>query len=279
MELINKIRKKFKIREDRLKNRSAFAVGTGRCGTKFVAELMEHENAVSSIHERNPLNETFHRYHKWYNLPVDHEGFLHVKEAEIIADLNRADFSFESSAFVSLSIQELHERFQSKFLLLVRSPDKVVNSYVRKGYYLNKTVRANPDLALGYQDCAEFHHFLGRVVPTGEDFSQWNELTRVGKIAWFWNAINEAVLLQFEDIPQTHKMIVKLEDLDFRQYQEITRFVGFNSELKQELFESVVQKKPNALSGVPSKDDWTSQEYDQFCEKVAPMANKFGYEV
>lgn len=53
-----------------------FAIGTGRCGTNFLAKLIELEPYVKSTHERNALNETFHRYCKWYNSLVDHEVFL-----------------------------------------------------------------------------------------------------------------------------------------------------------------------------------------------------------
>ena len=57
-------------------NKVGFAIGTGRCGTLFLYQLMEKEPQVASSHERNPDNETFHRYCKCHDLPVDHEGFL-----------------------------------------------------------------------------------------------------------------------------------------------------------------------------------------------------------
>ena len=112
-----------------------FAIGTGRCGTKFLYKVLDLEPNVASVHERNPLNETFHRYCKWYDIPVDHEGFLHTKEQEIQADLDQFDCSFEASAHLSLSVEELYQRFNAKFILLVRSPHEVVNSYLRKGWY------------------------------------------------------------------------------------------------------------------------------------------------
>ena len=177
------------LQDRNFKNRIGFAIGTGRCGTKFIAQIVDRESNVSSVHERNPLNETFHRYCKWYGLTVDNEGFLQEKEREIQQDFQENFYSFEASAHLSLSIQELYDRFEAKFLLLVRSPEKVVNSYLRKGWYEKPAVRVNPNLAPGYQECEAFHHFLGRIVPSGEKFEQWNQMSRVGKLAWFWNAL------------------------------------------------------------------------------------------
>jgi hypothetical protein len=100
-------------------NNISFAIGTGRCGTRFLAEVIEKEKEFSSVHERNPLNDTFHRYCKWYSIPIDHEGYLFQKSLEIEADLNKKKFSFESSAFLSLSVIELYERFNAKFIRMV----------------------------------------------------------------------------------------------------------------------------------------------------------------
>lgn len=72
-----------------------FVIGTGRCGTVFYAKLGEMEPHVAASHERFPLNETFHRYCKWYELPVDSEGFLQAKEREIREDLAHKSFSRE----------------------------------------------------------------------------------------------------------------------------------------------------------------------------------------
>lgn len=38
-----------------IENKVSFAIGTGRCGTHFLAEVIKMEPGVSSVHERNPL--------------------------------------------------------------------------------------------------------------------------------------------------------------------------------------------------------------------------------
>lgn len=260
------------------RNQVSFAIGTGRCGTKFIAQVVNLEPSVSAVHERNALNETFHRYCKWYNLPIDHEGFLQTKAREIQQDLDNYLFSFEASAYLSLSIQELYDRFGAKFLLLVRRPDQVVNSYLHKGWYDKPAVRKNPNLPPSYQECHDFHHFLGRIMPFGEEFLQWNQMSRIGKLAWYWNTLNAKVLEQFEGIPETHYRIEKLEDLSYSRYLDIAQFLGFQPAVTQEMYEELTQRRPNAFSRVPTIATWTTSEIVEFEAEVAPMAQRFGYE-
>ncbi|MBW1802935.1 MAG: hypothetical protein JRJ85_19665 [Deltaproteobacteria bacterium] len=255
-----------------------FAVGTGRCGTMFMAGVLSLEKRVASVHERNVLNETFHRYCKWYDLPVDHEGFLYVKENEIQDDLRNVEFSFEASAQLALSIVELYERFDAKFILMVRSPERVVNSHLTKTWYENPFVQRDKSLALGYQDHPSIHHFLGRIAPRGEHFEHWNRMTRIGKLSWFWNALNERVLQQFSMLPESHWRIEKLEELSFDKYLDIASFFGYESTLTKEAYNALVRKRPNAARNVPTISTWTFREVEEFEKAVEPMAKELGYE-
>lgn len=264
--------------KSQIKNNVGFAVGTGRCGTNFLAKLLELEPYVKSTHERKALNETFHRYCKWYNLPVDHEGFLNTKKIEILEDLRQNNYSFEASAFLSVSIKELYERFGAKFILLVRSPEKVINSYLVKGWYQDQFIQKNHNLALGYQKHKSFHHFLGRPAPIGDKFIQWQTMTRVGKLSWYWNELNSRVIHLFEQIPQEHWKIQKLEEFNYQSYIEIVNFLGFQPQVTIQQFESLRSKKPNGFSEIPTIADWIDQEKIEFEKEVQSMAKYFGYE-
>lgn len=261
-----------------LNNNISFAVGTGRCGTTFLAKLMKKESEISSVHERNPLNETFHRYCKWYQLPIDHEGFLETKRREIQEDLKHFSFSFESSAYLSLSIEELYQDFNAKFILMVRSPDKVINSYIKKGWYEKPIIRSNKDLPPSFQECSQFCYFLGRIIPSGDEYLKWYNMTRVGKLAWYWNALNKSVLKQFDQIPKSHWRIQKLEDFSFHKYLELAEFIGFKSTISEAYFNHISKIRPNSFHNVPSITSWSSLEVQEFEQEVNPMANILGYE-
>lgn len=263
--------------EQNLQNKIAFAIGTGRCGTQFLAKIMSHEPTVASVHERNPLNETFHRYCKWYNLPVDDEGFLRTKELEIIEDLENKKFSFEASAFLSVSIKELYERFGAKFILLIRSPEKVVNSYLVKGWYNNQFIQSDKKLALGYQANESFHHFLGRPAPVGEKFAEWSNMTRVGKLAWYWNELNYRAINLLQEIPEDFWLVKKIEDMKYEGYQEITEFLNIDSNISLQKFQ-LLSGDRHSFSNLRTIASWNEIEIQEFESQVQPMAQYFDYE-
>lgn len=260
-------------------NRVGFAIGTGRCGTLFLHQLMEQEPAVASSHERNPDNETFHRYCKWHDLPVDHEGFLATKEKEIRADLEARAYSFEASPYLSLSVKELHERFGAKFVLLIRRPDGVVTSFAHKGFYRHPYHVRDVDLATGYQDQSpeKVHTFFARVAPRGEFFPTWNEMTQVGKVAWFWRAWNERTLELLHQLPEESYRVVRIEDLDYPKYQELARFLGFEPNVTETEFIALRASKPHAFWRKRNVDQWTPREIEEFEFQVGELAQRLGY--
>ena len=83
--------------------KTIFALGTGRCGTVFLYKVFSQEPKVASHHERHLLSDTFHRYVKWNDLPVDHAGFLAIKEEGVLNDLSNHEVSFEASAYMSFT--------------------------------------------------------------------------------------------------------------------------------------------------------------------------------
>jgi len=261
-------------------NKVGFTIGTGRCGTLFLYQLMEKESMVASCHERNPDNEAFHRYCKWNQLPIDDEGFLSAKEKEILADLETSSYSFEASPYLSLSTHELHERFGAKFVFLVRRPDRVVTSFVHKGFYRQPYNVKHAELAAGYQDQSpeKFYTFFARVSPRGDPLRTWNNMTRVGKVAWFWNAFNKRILQLLEELPEESYKLVRIEDLDYEKYREVAAFLGFDTTITQADFDTFRAGRPHAFWRKRNVDQWSEQEIGEFESQVGDLAERFGYE-
>ena len=259
----------------------AFAIGTGRCGTNFIHRVLKLEPLVTSSHERYPLNDAFQRYCKWYDLKVDSGGFLAIKEAAILEDLKKSQLSFESSHYLSFSIHELYKKFDARFILLIRQPDKVVNSFSQKGWYAN-IVRSDSSLPLGYQPGSETfpQHSFGRIVPFGTEADKWHKYTQVGKIAWYWRVVNTKIIQSFEQLPKTHWRIIKLEELSYEKYKsEVASFLGLNSSISRQKYERLVNEKPGKkLSKKRSIQDWNEQERREFESEVAELAKELGYE-
>lgn len=258
--------------------RVGFVIGTGRCGTKFFVEALRDERRVHAVHERNRDNEAFHRYCKWYGIDVDHEGFLTTKEKEIAADLERHDFSLESSAHLSFSVPELHARFGARFLLLVRAPHRVVSSYLAKGWYAHPIARGDADLPPSWQQNSHPHHFLARIMPSGSEFERWQGLSRAGKLGWFWSALNRRVLDDFGRLPEADVRVQRLEDLEHATFVAVCETLGFRTGLSPAAFVRLRKQRPNRLNPPKSVAGWTDAERREFEVEVAPLARELGYE-
>lgn len=259
--------------------RVAFCVGTGRCGTTFLAEVARREPEVASSHERLRLGATFHMFCKWHGIAIDSEGFLLDREEAIRRDLGQKRFSFEASALLSHSVEELFERFRGKFLLLVRAPDATVASFAVRGWFLKPCARQNPALPPSYREGEEPRHFLGRNIPHGAEFERWTRLSQIGKLAWFWQARNRAILEQFSRLPVTHCRIERLEDLDWKRYREIAAFFGWESRSDAGAFADLAGARLNAGPNTPRTfSDWNATEIAEFEAEVAPVAVALGYE-
>lgn len=258
--------------------RVGFCVGTGRCGTTFLSHLAGREPEVASAHERLRLGATFHMFCKWHKIAVDSEGFLLDREEAIRRDLAEHRFSFECSALLSHSLEELFERFRARFVLLVRSPHETVASFAVRGWFVKPTVRANPNLPPSYREGEEPRHFLGRNIPHGIEFERWTRLTQIGRIAWFWQARNRAILEQFRRFPASHCRIQRLEELDFPRYRELAEFMGWRSQLDAGTFTKLAEARLNASPNAPRRlSDWNTVEIAEFEEQVAPVAEALGY--
>ncbi len=258
--------------------RVGFCVGTGRCGTTYLSQLAGLEPQVAASHERLRLAATFHMYCKWHGINVDAEGFLIDREAAVRQDLSQHRFSLECSALLSHSLEQLFERFQARFVLLVRHPADTVASFAVRGWYLQPTVRHDPSLPPSYREGEEPRHFFGRNIPHGAEFERWSKLTQIGRIAWFWQARNRAILDQFQRLPADHCRIERLEDLNFDRYRQLAEFLGWQSQLDAATFDELARTRPNAGPNAPRKPhEWNATERAEFLAEVGPLAEVLGY--
>ncbi|HYT92745.1 MAG TPA: hypothetical protein VEL76_28775 [Gemmataceae bacterium] len=265
--------------DNEFEGRVGFCVGTGRCGTTFLAEVAGREPEVAAAHERLRLGATFHMFCKWHGLPIDSEGFLLDREDAIRRDLAERRFSFECSALLSHSLPELFERFRARFLLLVRSPAETVASFAVRGWFLKVPARKDPTRAPSYREGEEPRHFLGRNIPHGAEFERWGRLTQIGRLAWFWQARNRAILEQFSRLPASHCRIERLEDLNYQRYQEVAEFLGWRSRIDAGTFAELARSRPNAGPNPPRKyTHWNPVEVAEFEAEVAFVAQALGYE-
>lgn len=257
----------------------SFCVGTGRCGTTFITRLAELEPGVAASHERLRLPATFHMYCKWHGIEVDAEGFLSDRDAAVAEDLRHHGVSFESSALLSHSIVELFQRFDASFLLLVRRPDETVASFAARGWFLEPIAWADPTKPPTLTEAANPRHFFGRNLPRGDELGRWSKLSQIGKLAWFWQARNRAILDQFRELPADRCQILRLEDFDYDRWCEVAPFLGWPVTIAREQFEQLQGSRPNAGPNAPVEPrSWSDEAVAEFEVEVGRLANALGYE-
>ena len=258
----------------------SFCVGTGRCGTTFLAELGRMEPSVAASHERLRLPACYHMFCKWHGISSDPEGFLMDRERAIEQDLEAHHVSFEASALLSHSILELFERFDARFLLLVRRPDATVASFAVRGWFLDPIPWGDPLRPPTIPEGVEPRHFFGRNLPRGtEEFERWTKLSQIGKLGWFWNARNRAIVDQLAQLPSSHRRICRLEDLDFDHYREVAAFLGWNTEMARTDFDALADRRPNAGPNIPlDPRAWPVSAVAEFEREVGTLASALGYE-
>ncbi|MEZ4236955.1 MAG: hypothetical protein R3F59_12545 [Myxococcota bacterium] len=258
----------------------SLCVGTGRCGTTFLASLAEREPDVAASHERLRLAATFHMYCAWHGIPVDPEGFLVDREAAVRDDLAAHRVSFEASALLSHSLEVLHERFGARILLLVRRPDHCVGSFTVRGWFEALPQWGDPTRPPSYREGEEPRHFFGRNLPRGrEAYARWAARTPLGRVAWFWQARNRAVIEQLARLPAADVRIARLEDLDHAGYCDVARFLGWSPTLDAATYDALASSRPNTGPNPPRRADaWSEREAADFEAEVAPLAAALGYE-
>jgi len=166
---------------DLIKESPIFVLSTGRSGTKFITEILE---AYPSLWvEHSPSPELAHQSYLIYRESPDVDSiklaFLHAR----MDAMNRAHASgyryVETNNRITFYAEAIAQIFpNAKFVHIVRSPAEFVRSGMRRGYYSTMI----PELS---------GHIEPRLCDPIRDI--WSELTRVEKISWQWNTINESI--------------------------------------------------------------------------------------
>jgi len=253
-----------------------FAVGTGRCGTHFFFELLKSHQQVDSFHIQDLNGDSFYRFCAWYNLPVDQGALIHQREYWLHQSQEKGKLYFESNPYLSFHLVELHRSLKAKFIFIIRNPVDVVRSHIVKGWYEKDPILSINGSIPGYQYGMPMNHFLGRMIPTGNEFDRWSQLTRVGQLAWMWNTVNLRIWEQLEQIGKENSKLVKIEELNFKQLQGFLDFMGVKKSISESKFLQIKNLKPGKGK---TKDTahWNQKEMQDFELETQAGRKLFGY--
>ena len=247
-------------------NKFALSFGAGRCGQNWFAKIFNsHSNWIGTC-ERFADYEAFYRYISYYNLPIDKEGVFKLFELASNRDMAKYQNTFIASPYLSFGVNELYERLSPNYLFFnIRNPIKSVESFYRKGWYLNLNNFTINSPLIDISD--NLKRTFSRIVPHGEFFKEWIELTRIGKIAWYWATINKAIYDDFNKIKNINKFYIKLEDVDqnYEIYEKLFNKFNFNKQMTKKQFYGVINKAPNrGPNDKYNYKDWNNLEKKEF---------------
>jgi len=248
-------------------NNLALSFGAGRCGQNWFAKIFNsHSNWVGSG-ERFPDYEAFYRYITYYNLPVNKDGFYKLMELAIKRDMALYQNSLIACPYLSFGVKELTEKLDPNYIFFnIRNPVDSVESFYKKGWYLYSENIENiktPLIDITNNQSRSF----SRIVPTGKDLEKWKNLTRIGKISFFWATINKAIYEDFKKINYIDKYYIKLEDINqnYSIYENLAQKFTFKEKLKKDKFLNIINKAPNkGSSNKHYYKNWTDLEKKEF---------------
>ena len=210
--------------------KSVFVTGSGQCGETFLNSLFKGNNKISARDESRPLLHSYYKFIKYNKINIDDAPLFNQLENVIKKSNKKGKIDFESSSFLALHIYELYKKFGSKFIILLRNPFDVSYSLKKKGWYKEKYIKKDKNKIIGYQGVASSfhnkHHNFCRLSPNGSYFFKWNKLDQMLKIKWYWDTIYKKIFDDLKKIPKKNYTVVRIEDLDYDKFLELSSWVG-----------------------------------------------------
>jgi hypothetical protein len=262
-------------RSDESKFILSFAAG--RSGQDWTAKIFNsHPNWIGTS-ERFPDFESFYRFISYYNLQIDRERIIKLFNLALKRDLSNYQNAFIGSPYFAFGAEELINRLNPNYIFYnIRNPIYAVESFYRKGWYLyNDRLEQNHIPIINISN--NLTRAFSRIIPIGEYYKEWIELTRIGKITWFWATINKAIYKNFKKLDNIDKYYIRLEDVsqNYDFYKKLSEQFNFENPLNKKEFFNVINK---SSSKGPEKKyrykNWSNlekKEFHKLIDKIFPF--------
>jgi len=243
-----------------------------RSGTRWLCDIVKSHDRAYAVTERDATPESFWRYIKYNELPIESDGIVRLLKKRIVDDWQANDLTLIFSPYFSHGLRELVQELSPTHVIFgVAEPEFVVQSIYNKGIFSTPYPERPDDVAIGFQPefLGRWSHFYGRIVPRGPFYNDWLELTQVGKIAWWVNRINMDIYEQLESLSPDQVILFDLPkaDQNYEYYTSLAAKLGLRPILSRERF--LALKKETAKSSDNVKHTWTAEERTEFEQQIA----------
>ncbi len=265
-----------------------FCLSTGRSGTYLIHKILSLYPNVESHHEYCIEHTQKLSVLRRAGVVSEDMAALQLRETHLSGvHYSQADYFCDSSNKLSFLIKPLRVILpDSRFIHLVRDGRRVVSSYyhklvdeamvdkwvsrvryhVRQPYYfpapppLKPNWWPSPDLSADY------------IVPYSEKWNRWQRL------CWYWQDCNRAIMKGLEEVPDSQKYTVRLEDLashirDLADLLDWLRLLD-NEQILDEA-RNLCQTPQNVSE--PVSYPLTSEQEEQYWEICGEMHEQLGY--
>ena len=231
-----------------------FVLGTGRSGTQLLTKILDMSSDIRSYHEPSP-EFSFHNRFAFENQD-NLERLMDMFDAaryELIRDQYLLETKYIETnnrvTFFAHAIAKLYPN--AKFIHLVRSPEKFVESGINRGWYSDQKL-----------------HDESRIMGKGEE---WDAMSQMDKITWLWQETH-AFIENFKT-KNSNVLTVMSSELfkDPKTVKAITDHIGIKP-LTPKKVASVIKKPVNKNKSTKKK--LTAEEKEAIRNR-APIADKY----
>ncbi|MDH5674834.1 MAG: sulfotransferase [Myxococcales bacterium] len=239
-----------------------FVLSTGRCGTKWLTELLAHDSALRVNHSDHPelLRESRMAYERYAGEPdLFHEIVRTARDGYLLdAHIRGMRYVETNHRITFLAPAALRVYPRARFVHLVRNPGDFVRSGVRRRWYSGS-----------YYDLAR---------PTMADAEAWQRASTVERLAWLWNETQSFIEDFVAELPDSRVMRIRSEDMfsDLEATAGLCDFIG--ARIGRRAIGRMHQRRVNVQHGGPRApfERWSAAEREAVRRQV-PLAERYGY--
>ncbi len=187
--------------DDIFNQRTVFILSTGRCGTKWLTELLKQSEHITVEHD--PVPKVYFQSQFIYKKQLDKDSifasFLHARYDYLYHAYCVGKPYVETNNRMTFYANAIADKLpNSYFVHIIRHPYEFIRSGMRRSWYMNLNSELNGHISPG---------------PDEQAYSQWSDYSREQKIAWLWMQTNEIIEQLKENISPERFLTIKSSEM------------------------------------------------------------------
>lgn len=218
---------------DIINQKTVFILSTGRCGTKWLTELLKKSQSIIVEHDPSPkiYFQSQYIYKKNFDQKTIFSSFIHARYQYLFDSYCDNKQYVETNNRITFYAKAIANKMpNSRFVHIVRHPYEVIRSGMRRNWY----GELNTELS-------------GHITPRADEieFDVWKNYTREQKIAWLWKRTNE-IIEEFKSIIGSERILTIKTSEMFQNdllLVELLHFIGADDLTDNRNFLKITQTK------------------------------------